>query len=128
GNDRLFGGGGDDRLSGGDGDDILVGGGGNDRLRSGSGTDRIDGGTGDDVIILDGGAKRLIFRAGDGFDRVHGFDPATSLLDLSETGASDLGDLELSVHKLGCIVDYGSGRILLKDVDLLALSAGDFLF
>ena len=61
GNDTLRGEDGDDALLGESGNDTLYGGNGNDTLEAGSGTDTLDGGAGNDTVV---------FRRGDGSDRM----------------------------------------------------------
>ncbi|WP_281061362.1 calcium-binding protein, partial [Sphingobium sp. Sx8-8] len=83
---------GSDWLYGGRGDDWIVGQGGNDFLEGGQGADFVDGGKGSDT---------LIFRRGDGIDRV------------VDTGL-DLGDID--------VIQFGDG-IVPTDVGVIASSS-----
>ena len=65
GKDWLFGGKGDDRLEGGKGNDTIFGGKGDDAVLAGAGHDRIWTGKGSDLVV---------FKEGDGKDRVFDFD------------------------------------------------------
>lgn len=71
GNDTLYGDDGNDILIGAEGDDIVLGGAGDDTLTGGSGNDVLDGGTGNDYINLGEGNDVVIFRVGDGTDRIY---------------------------------------------------------
>ncbi|MEL6979820.1 MAG: G8 domain-containing protein [Pseudomonadota bacterium] len=131
--DIIFGYGGNDHLMGQKGDDIVVGGAGNDRISGHSGDDILVGGSGDDVLTAKGsgvmrGAQSdiyfggigddylkvknnkesdatIVFRKGDGLDRVEGFSPHTDKfvligyseddLDKNEDGAFTDSDVEL---------------------------------
>ncbi|MEM9089555.1 MAG: hypothetical protein AAGC93_12510 [Cyanobacteria bacterium P01_F01_bin.53] len=76
GNDVIFGNGGDDLLIGGAGKDLLFG--------SADGNQTFIGGKGNDKIFLNGGTDTVILRAGEGTDKIYGFDLGNTSLGLSE--------------------------------------------
>ena len=142
GNDFLKGGVRDDVLNGGDGDDRLIANGGDDRLNggdgidilnAGGGTDTLNGGAGDD--ILRGGAQSdvFVFTDGHGNDVVQDFDAFddAEVIDFTGlSGISSFGDVAAVSSQQGAdvVIDTGSGEIIVTDVVLDDLDAGDFLF
>ena len=158
GNDRLWGGGGDDTLDGGEGNDLLVGhvghdvlrGGtgndtlagqdgndalygdaGNDRLFGGAGNDTLDGGEGNDFLVGGGGADAFVFSGAGGVDTLFGFSDGEDLIDLSAYALSGFGAVNAMQVGSDVRIDlsaHDGGDIVLRNVDLADLDAGDFLF
>ncbi|MEL6914369.1 MAG: matrixin family metalloprotease [Pseudomonadota bacterium] len=92
--DELHGGFGNDRIFANSFDDFLAGGRGNDFLNGGGGDDTLDGGQGNDTMKGGGGSDTFVFRAGDGNDRLIGFDGAEDVLQIeaARLGGKSLGD------------------------------------
>lgn len=115
GTDSLYGGADDDRLYGGDHDDLLVGGAGNDTLTGGAGNDAFVFGAGSDLVTdfdARNGAEQIDLTAASGI-----------------TGYADLRVNHLSSYSGGVIIDDLQGnRMVLQNVSLADLDAGDFLF
>ncbi|WP_371158186.1 hypothetical protein [Jannaschia sp. 2305UL9-9] len=95
GNDQIQGSHGDDTLSGGAGEDTLFGGSDDDLLDGGAGDDQLQGGTGDDTLVGGAGSDTLFgqdgtdtYRViqGGGQIRVVGFDLATEVAELIDSG------------------------------------------
>ena len=132
GRDVLRGGRGDDRLTGGGGADALHGHRGADVLDGGRGRDTLVGGAGRDTLTGGAGADVFVFAGAFGRDRIEDF--AAHLrgerIDLARVrGLDGFGDLDLRERAEGVLLDAGeAGRILLADVALRDLDAGDFLF
>ncbi|MGR3760597.1 CAP domain-containing protein [Roseobacteraceae bacterium NS-SX3] len=140
--DTLDGGAGNDLLKGGRGRDLLTGGSGNDRLKGNGGADTLSGGSGNDVLagqkgndVLTGGAGNDRFVFGPGADTVTDFDAAFELdrIDLrGAAGITGFGDLSANhARDTGAgllITDDQGSSILLENIALQDLSAGDFLF
>ncbi len=154
GNDSMFGGAGADTLGAGAGADLLrgevgadflLGSNGNDRLYGGDDGDRLVGGNGRDTIYgeagddtITGGAQddRFIYAAGGGVDAITDFTSgAASAEVILITGfgaAVDTFAEALSfATEIGAdvVFDFGGGDgLLLKNVTLAGLDAGDFQF
>ena len=137
GKDKIFAGAGNDIVLGGDGKDKLFGGSGNDMLSGGNGKDHIFGGWGDDII--DGGAGRdklfggwgadtFVFAAGDGKDKIIGFEDGRDMIDLSAYGFSGYEDIADQVDKgfFRTVIDLGGG----DQIQILGgcVSQDDFIF
>lgn len=125
----------EDVLNGGAGDDRLFGNRGNDTLNGGSGRDLLNGGGGDDRLTGGAGADTFVFAEGHGNDTIRDFDARSDdeKIDLSKVGAiTGLGDLlgnQATQAGAGVRIDTGDGNsILLQNVSLGDLGAGDFLF
>lgn len=145
GNDKLYGGAGNDLLYGNDGNDTVSGDSGNDSLSGGNGDDKLLGGTGKD--ILNGGAGKdiltgdtnidtFVFKTKYGADTIKDFDAIGNdhdIIDLSGlvsvTGFADLKAHHLTVVGTSVVIDGGNGdKLVLENVKLSSLDAGDFLF
>lgn len=117
GKDKLYGGGGSDTLKGGAQKDILRGDAGSDRLIGGKGGDQFifKGGFGKDTIVdfeVDLGSERINLRA------------VSTITDFE-----DLMDNHIRQTGADTLIEDGQGnRILLQNVDMAQLSAGDFVF
>jgi hypothetical protein len=127
GKDWLEGDDGDDLLRGFAGRDVLVGGAGDDALRGGGGADLLDGGAGRDVLSGGLGADRFVLRSGAGRDVAADFDLGEDVIDV-HTGATDFSEIRLKAHDLGVLVISEGASLLLRDVAVADLEAGDFLF
>ena len=133
GHDDLFGDRGNDTLLGDTGNDYLHGDGQNDSLSGGAGEDTLIGGTGNDR--LRGGTEADIFVFSDfhGADRIYDFDAVgDDRLDLSGVaGMGNFSQVMANASRVGTdvIIETGAGSsIILEDVSLAELDAGDFIF
>ncbi len=98
---------GDDDLDGGRDADKLRGGSGNDRLLGGAGNDVLDGGVGDDTFVILQGTDR---------DTILDFLDGADLLDVSDFGFGDAGDVLALASQKGA-----NTHIQLSDNDLVVL-------
>ncbi|MBL6080019.1 family 16 glycosylhydrolase [Belnapia sp. T18] len=142
GDDRLLGGGGADRLLGQQGADTLRGGNGDDHLDGGSGADQVIGGRGADTLtggrdhdhdLLTGsaGADRFVFGGAIGRDVVTDFTPGEDRIDLTATNIHSFASLASVARQAGpdLLLRVAPGEVIvLRDVQLDALSGCDFLF
>ena len=134
GNDLISGDAGRDKVFGGGGNDIVLGGSGNDTVRGGSGSDELEGGAGKDILKGGTGSDIFIFADGHGNDIVNDFNALSSAekLDLrGVSGITDFSDVAAAATQTGGdvrIVTSADSSILLRNVDLAQLDAGDFLF
>ena len=135
--DDLFGSTGKDALFGGRGNDTLDGGDGRDNLNGGRDDDLLDGGANDDVITGGLGNDTFVFADGHGTDTITDFDAlnAAEKIDLSAVSAiTSIGDITNaggagSQQGADVLIDTGGGNsILLLNVSLGDLDAGDFIF
>ncbi len=134
--DQLYGGSGSDVLRGGAGNDGLRGGAGNDLLRGDSGKDWLRGGKGNDILFGDQGQDTFAFITGDDVDRIKDFDAIGGyhdVLDLSGlasvAGWNDLRNNHMSARGNDVVIDGLNGdKIILENVSLASLDAGDFIF
>lgn len=124
GNDYVDGGIGLDTLEGGKGNDRLLGGGGADHLFGGSGADRLNGGKGSDTLIGGLGSDTFLFKAGDGHDRITGFNTAQDRIELAPGTAHSVTTVghDTTIH-------YGPGTdtILLVGIDAAHASLITFI-
>ncbi len=125
GNDKLFGEAGRDVLRGQDGNDGLSGGTEADRLEGGAGKDTLNGGTGNDTMAGGSAADTFVFKAGDGIDRIIGFNAAQDVIDLAPATphsfvAAGANDTLLTYGTLG-------DQVLLVGVDLATANTISFL-
>ncbi len=144
--DWLFGGAGEDVLdagegngnlvAGGDGDDRLVGRTGSDWMVGGRGDDRVSGGAENDVLegaggadSVDGGAgsDTIIYRSGDGVDRIVDSGIATQDVDKLEFDWGVFPDeIVVVAHSAGEWLSLVIGEILAGDrIDLRGISYGE---
>lgn len=133
GQDTLYGGDDADRLHGNLGRDVLFGGKGDDQLYGGGEDDRLSGAEGNDTLT--GGDGSDVFVFGPGVDLVTDFDARNGAeqIDLRQvsgiTTYTDLATNHLSSYSGGVIIDDLQGnRMVLQNVSLADLDAGDFLF
>jgi Ca2+-binding RTX toxin-like protein len=136
GNDKLYGGAGNDVLSGNEGNDSLNGESGNDKLSGGDGADKLTGGAGTDILSGQGGIDTFVFKTKDAIDTIRDFDAVGSdhdFIDLSGpasiTGFADLKAHHMTTVGTSVVIDGGNGdKLILENVKLANLDAGDFLF
>ncbi len=136
GNDKLHGGAGNDVLSGNEGNDSLNGESGSDKLSGGDGADKLIGGAGTDILSGQGGIDTFVFTAKYGIDTIKDFDAIGSdhdFIDLSGlasiTGFADLKAHHMTTVGTSVVIDGGNGdKLILENVKLANLDAGDFLF
>lgn len=99
---------------------MIIAGNGDDRLIGGRGGDRLTGGHGDDLFRGGAGRDVLRFRAGDGDDRVMGFDPDADRAVFGR-GVHGVDALEVLDVDGGALVRYAGGEAL-----FVGLHAADF--
>jgi len=127
--DDIYGKGGNDTLKGFNGSDYLDGGSGDDDLKAGQGTNDLWGGSGEDVFIMTN-RKNITFND----DLILDFDFDIDLVDVSEWGVSDFGQLKaLFINDQGAAVvnGYYNGYnhfLAIDDVRWQDLRARDFFF
>lgn len=131
-NDVLKGNGGNDILQGLNGRDSLLGGDGTDRLLGGLGNDRLNGGTGRDTLTGGAGIDTFIFVKGNQIDIITDFDAKGADHDIIDvSGCRGIDNLrDLSIRRIGADVEIsiGADDIILKNVSVRDLDAGDFQF
>ena len=122
GTNRIEGGGGADVLSGGGGADFLRGDQGDDRLVGGLNNDRLEGGEGRDTFVFSGNFER---------DRIGDFDVAGGDVIQFENVFADFNDLmsyaKQSAGDVRITLD-STHVVVLENVQMVDLTAGDFLF
>lgn len=133
GRDALAGAGGNDSIAGGSGADRLWGGAGNDKLYGGWGHDKLNGGAGNDLMVGREGNDVFVFSGGD--DTVRDFNAYNSAedIDLSRAqgifGFNDLRANHMSQRGENVLIEDAAGNsMLLRNVNINALGADDFLF
>ncbi len=132
---RLLSGAGTDALYGRDGADLLKSGASADRLFGGNGNDRLQGGRGNDSQTGGAGADRFVFQTGDGRDRINDFDAIGTVHDVLDIrGVSAVVNfLDLRTNHMAqvgenVVIRAGNDSIVLVNVKIGQLDAGDFLF
>jgi Ca2+-binding RTX toxin-like protein len=100
GNDIVFGGAGNDRVEGKSGNDTVYGGDGEDRVKGGDGDDIVYGGAGDDHVWGGLGNDVLVFAPGSGRDKIHDFNHADDVVDLTAYGLTDIDALLASIVQI----------------------------
>jgi VCBS repeat-containing protein len=118
-------------LTGGKGQDVLDGGNGNDVLNGGNGTDALLGGRGDDTLTGGAGADTFVFNADFGKDVITDFTRGLDRLQFDRDVFADYADMLDSAVQSGAdvLIDAGGGNMItLKNVQMAALQAGDFVF
>lgn len=114
------------------GNDVLEGMGGNDRLNGGAGRDRLVGGEGNDILTGGPGSDLFIFDDGDGKDVITDFRAFGRDRDIIDfRGHADVDsfrDLEISHRRSTVTIQAGDDVVVLTDVDMSKIGAGDFLF
>lgn len=132
--DELHGGSGNDTVMGGSGDDMLFGDSGNDTLHGGSQHDLINGGAGDDILTGGNGADVFVFEAVSDTDTITDFGKGADQIDLSALVGLDFTAVQAASTNTGSdlVIDLdvlgGSGALTLTGVQLVDLSATDFIF
>jgi VCBS repeat-containing protein len=144
GNDILSGDSAANTISGGDGNDLLFGNAGSDTLSGGSGNDLLVGGAGNDFMTGGPGNDTFVFAQGSGHDTVADFTPGQDhiSLDYAAFNASQPNGFAnwLASHAAPANGDHdvlidlnvdghhpGVDTILLKNVTIASLHAGDFI-
>lgn len=136
GSDTISGSGAKDVVHGGTGNEVMSGEGGNDTLFGDAGRDRIDGGAGRDILTGGAGADVFVFKTGYGSDRISDFKATTTAhdrLDLSDWTVvynyTDLVKNHMSQVGNNVLIDgAGTDQIVLSNVKIAQLDAGDFIF
>jgi Ca2+-binding RTX toxin-like protein len=115
---------GDNNFTGNNDANVLDGGQGNDTLNGRRGNDTLIGGYDQDIFVFDQ----------NGFandqDVVQDFEVGIDRLDFSASGIDDLGEFQDAATQIGAnvVIDTGNGTITLLNVQLSAMSVGDFIF
>lgn len=108
-------------------DDVLAGDDGVNMIRGGAGDDTIAGHGGNDILQGYAGADVFVFAAGDGLDRINGFEIGADLIRLD--GIVGFADLAIFDFRGDAAIGYDPGdTILLSGVDAALVSEGWFLF
>ncbi|SMX32756.1 Bifunctional hemolysin/adenylate cyclase precursor [Octadecabacter ascidiaceicola] len=134
GNDIAWGGTGDDRFFGGSGNDMLLGEDGADTLYGGSGFDTIVGGADADILAGNFNADRFVFEDNHGHDIILDFDANNTLERIDFALVSQIAnyaDVLNAMTQIGSdviIITGSNSSVLLENVDITLLDAGDFLF
>jgi Ca2+-binding RTX toxin-like protein len=125
----------DYKINGSDANNSLTSGSGDDILNGGKGNDWLIGNAGDDILIGGAGSDNFVFHEGDGIDTIKDFVENGKLadtIDLSDFGAKlSYKDLDISREgKHDVSIDFGKGNdeIILQDVNIKQITAGDFDF
>lgn len=150
GNDRIHGGSGYDLIYGGSGADLIWGDNGADEIHmesgndtfydnaqsddhgadtvyGGDGRDRFFGGGGNDTLSGGAGVDSFIFFANNGRDRIVDFALDLERIEFRIAGLR-FQDLNIFNRNGDAVVDYGSGQVILEDINANALGADDFIF
>ena len=120
----------DDPIAGTSDDDWIFGGGGRDNINGRAGADIIDAGSGNDWFVRGGGGADIFrFKRGDDdlkiFDFQHGIDTIWLGDDLVFSDFTASTKTRNGITTLTLQTDDGD-RLMLRDVDPLAIDAGDF--
>lgn len=121
---------GENSIKGGSGDDLLQGGGGDDLLIGHGGRDTLDGGTGDDRIKAGRDGDTIIYRPGDGRDRIFDFG-GEDRLDISAFGFNFLTDIVPLLRETArgeVFINFGGGDVVkLVGFPTIFLDDNDFI-
>jgi Ca2+-binding RTX toxin-like protein len=129
GNDRLKGLDGADKLAGANGNDRLLGGGDDDALKGGKGKDRLAGDLGDDVLTGGKHKDTFVFKDDFGEDRITDFKPGTDKMVFEATDFADFAAVKAAMYACaeGVMIETGGSAVLVENVKVSDLHAGDFL-
>lgn len=130
GDDIVWGGSGADIMFGGNGNDQLSGDGGDDVLFGQAGADVIDAGAGDDRIRSNAGADTIVFKSGNGIDRVLDFEDGQDRIDVQSYFFGDFADVAGQLVQQGTNVRLidGSDILIISNALLADFSGADFIF
>lgn len=125
-----------DRIYGGDGNDRIFGNRGSDHLYGEDGEDILNGGNGRDLLYGGADADTFVFVDYDfRTDIVFDFEDGIDLLDISQWGASDIADLDISLMNGGrLLVESASGNLAFElraaegRMTIADLDNSDFIF
>ena len=112
----------------------ITGGGGNDTLSGGGGNDRLQGGAGNDSLTGGAGSDTLVFRPGFGNDTILSFGDVSGNNDIIEFSTdvfATFAAVQAAMAQVGAdvvITADATNQIILKNVALSGLDAGDFRF
>ena len=113
-------------LTGTDDNDIITGLAGNDYLYGLIGDDVLSGGEGIDRLYGGEGEDTFVFATGTKLDIVYDFTDGTDKIQLD--GMTYM-DLLITAHRgNGTVIDFGSDRMILRNVDVADLNADDFVY
>ncbi|RMH49038.1 MAG: hypothetical protein D6686_09035 [Alphaproteobacteria bacterium] len=131
GSDLVLGGDGNDRVEGKGGNDTVDGGAGNDRVKGGDGDDIVMGGAGDDHVWGNRGADRFVFTPGTGRDKIHDFDHAEDVVDLTAYGLTDIDAVLAAIVQVNAhdsaLALPGGDRLVFDNALPGDFSADDFI-
>jgi len=125
GHDYAFSSGGNDRIYGENGADTLWASTGNDQLFGGFDDDRLFGGAGNDTLSGGPGRDQFVFFPSEGSDVVTDFQNGTDTLWMRGQG---WGDLRFTAQGNHTLVQGLNVSVLLHNVTVQMLDAGDFIF
>ena len=119
-------------LTGGGNTDVLYGFAGDDVLNGGGGNDILSGGKGDDLLTGGGGDDRFLFSYGDGNDIVTDFvagNGSNDTIVLHDYGIANFAALQMAQVGADTVITFDTyNHIVLQNVTMSALNAGDFVF
>jgi serralysin len=99
-------------------------------IAAGSYAATLDGRSGDDVLVSGAGADRFVVKAGNGSDKIVGFQTGFDAISLTGYGISSFAKLKTMAEQVGADtkINLPNGEVLiLENVALKNLSAFDFL-
>ena len=97
---------------------------------AGRATTPLDGGAGNDFLVGGGGADEFVFGGASGVDTLFGFTDGEDLIDLSAYALSGFSAVNATQVGNDVRIDLNAndgGTIVLRNIDLADLDAGDFL-
>ncbi|MEP4197116.1 MAG: calcium-binding protein [Aliishimia sp.] len=131
--DILDGGAGGDTMYGGAGTDVLLGDAGSDRLYGGTDADQLNGGSGADLLYGEGGSDAFIFDdvANLGVDRIKDWEDGLDVIDLSDFGFANFGDVSALSSSFGATdvrIAFAAGKaIVIENFDIADFDASDVI-
>jgi Ca2+-binding RTX toxin-like protein len=104
----------------------VIGSASDDTLTGDAGANVLEGGAGNDVLIGGAGNDTFVFRSDSGQDRIADFVPGHDIIEFDHGQFTDSDALFAAMvqTKAGVVI----GDITLQNVNMLKLSAGDFVF
>ena len=116
-------------VDGGTADNIITGTNGNDNLIGTDGADSIDGGTGNDLLTGGAGDDVFVVAQGDGFNRIADFQAGEDVVNLTDFGFDDFGDVTLveNNNTVFVFLDENTSVELTGIESVDELSADDFV-
>ncbi|MEM8788471.1 MAG: M10 family metallopeptidase C-terminal domain-containing protein [Pseudomonadota bacterium] len=106
-----------DNITGTAGDDVIWGMGKSDTLDGGAGDDRLIDGRGRDTLIGGEGADIFEFVADGRSDFIEDFEPGIDRIDLSDSSADHISDVEIGARKRGAVIKIDDDIIRVYNPD-----------